>query len=173
MENARVEYLFVYSFYVIEATTSNRLTYFYLPFNLIPLIMRPLRLFISADTLKYGRIVLLKATHWPFVACIHAYETWRLRLSPVATSRSSGRPFQGPNHATTLRRPMPQRWMYEGSIAEGMIGKGLDDQAQGDVTSSTTPPSAPLEALVESLKTQVDEIAQALARERGLYDSPG
>lgn len=60
------EYLLVYSVYVLEASTSNRLTHFYPPLNLIPLIfIRPLRLIIPADKLRSARITLLKITHLP------------------------------------------------------------------------------------------------------------
>lgn len=62
------EYLLVYSVYVLEASTSNRLTHFYPPLNLIPLIfIRPLRLIVPADKLRSARITLLKATHLPQV----------------------------------------------------------------------------------------------------------
>ncbi|KAI1736769.1 ion transporter [Xylaria scruposa] len=73
--HAREEYLYIYSVYVLEASTSNRLTHFYPPFNLLALIIfRPLRLFASGDTLRHGRIVLLRATHAPIVALIQTYE---------------------------------------------------------------------------------------------------
>ncbi|CZR64510.1 uncharacterized protein PAC_14408 [Phialocephala subalpina] len=74
--HAREEYLFVYSVYVLEASTSNRLTHFYPPFNLIPLVfIRPLRLFIPADQLRTARIFLLKATHLPIIGAIWLFET--------------------------------------------------------------------------------------------------
>lgn len=74
--HAREEYLFVYSVYVLEASTSNRLTHFYPPFNLIPLILiRPLRLFVPADKLRTTRIFLLKATHLPIIGAIWVFET--------------------------------------------------------------------------------------------------
>lgn len=74
--HAREEYLFVYSVYVLEASTSNRLTHFYPPLNLIPLIfIRPLRLFVSAEKLRHIRIVLLKITHTPIVGVIFLYES--------------------------------------------------------------------------------------------------
>lgn len=73
--HAREEYLFVYSVYVLEASTSNRLTHFYPPLNLLPLILiRPLRLFLPASKLRQMRIVLLKITHFPIVACIWFFE---------------------------------------------------------------------------------------------------
>lgn len=74
--HAREEYLYVYSVYVLEASTSNRLTHFYPPFNLLALIIfRPLRLFLpSDDKFRYARIMLLKLTHLPIVGAIMVYE---------------------------------------------------------------------------------------------------
>ncbi|KAF7947985.1 hypothetical protein EAE96_009054 [Botrytis aclada] len=73
--HAKEEYLFVYSVYVLEASTSNRLTHFYPPFNLIPLILiRPLRLFMSSSRVRRTRIGLLKATHAPIVLAINIFE---------------------------------------------------------------------------------------------------
>lgn len=79
--HAREEYLYVYSVYVLEASTSNRLTHFYPPLNLIPLILiRPLRLFVSSESLRSIRILLLKATHSPFIAMIWVYEALEERI---------------------------------------------------------------------------------------------
>jgi hypothetical protein len=74
--HAREEYLYVYSVYVLEASTSNRLTHFYPPFNLLAfVIFRPWRLvFASDDKIRAGRIILLKLTHFPIVAVIKLYE---------------------------------------------------------------------------------------------------
>lgn len=89
MNNAAEEYNFLYSVYVLEASTSNRLTYYYPPLNLISLLFRPLRLFIPADRLRSMRIVFLKITHAPHVAIILAFE----RLS--AAARQNQRPWAG------------------------------------------------------------------------------
>ncbi|KAG7004943.1 hypothetical protein G7Y79_00022g051640 [Physcia stellaris] len=75
MDHAREEYLYQYSVFVLEASASRRLTYYFPPLNLIPLILfRPLRLCVPADQIRSARIFLLKATHWPYVAAIYAYE---------------------------------------------------------------------------------------------------
>ncbi|KAM0144896.1 hypothetical protein ACHAP3_000015 [Botrytis cinerea] len=100
----REEYLFVYSVYVLEASTSNRLTHFYPPLNLIPLILiRPLRLFMSSSALRRTRIGLLKATHAPFVLAIKIFEGVNEHIqdpssfprTPVATGPST--PHSGAN----------------------------------------------------------------------------
>lgn len=74
--HAREEYLYVYSVYVLEASTSNRLTHFYPPFNLIAfIIFRPWRIVFPKDyKFRAGRIWLLKVTHTPIVAVIKLYE---------------------------------------------------------------------------------------------------
>lgn len=78
MAHAREEYLFQYSIYVLESSTSRRLTYFMPPLNLFPLtLLRPLRLFFPSEQVRGIRIFVLKATHLPFVAVIWAYERSR------------------------------------------------------------------------------------------------
>ncbi|RYP13146.1 hypothetical protein DL767_010905 [Monosporascus sp. MG133] len=54
--HAREEYLYIYSVYVLEASTSNRLTHFY------------------HGKFRQARIILLKATHAPIVGVIKLYE---------------------------------------------------------------------------------------------------
>ncbi len=56
-------------------------------------MFRPLRLVVPAQTLRQFRIMILKATHAPFVAIIYAYESSRLFSShrshfPPAASSS-------------------------------------------------------------------------------------
>ncbi|RCI10409.1 hypothetical protein L249_4354 [Ophiocordyceps polyrhachis-furcata BCC 54312] len=82
--HAKEEYLYVYSVYVLEASTSNRLTHFYPPFNLVALVIfRPLRLvFARDDKFRVGRIVLLKMTHLPVVAAIQLYELVQRKTKP-------------------------------------------------------------------------------------------
>lgn len=104
--HAREEYLYVYSVYVLEASTSNRLTHFYPPFNILALVIfRPLRLFLpSDDRFRQARILLLKATHLPIVAIIESYE-WLRGKSGKGTQYTG---FRGPRHAT-IGSPNPAR----------------------------------------------------------------
>lgn len=104
--HAREEYLYVYSVYVLEASTSNRLTHFYPPFNLLALVIfRPLRLFLPSDNkFRKARILLLKATHLPIVAAIEFYE-W---LHGTAGKGTQYTGFRGPRHAT-IASPNPAR----------------------------------------------------------------
>ncbi|KAJ5042508.1 uncharacterized protein L3040_005051 [Drepanopeziza brunnea f. sp. 'multigermtubi'] len=88
--HAREEYLFVYAVYVLEASTSNRLTHFYPPLNLIPLVLiRPLRLFLSADDLRRTRILTLKITHSPIVVAILIFEKAHEKIKGGASAFSS------------------------------------------------------------------------------------
>ncbi|KAL4813426.1 hypothetical protein BDW67DRAFT_168226 [Aspergillus spinulosporus] len=82
MSHAREEYLFQLAIYVLESSTSKRLTYFMPPLNLIPLLcIRPMRLFLPAAEIRRVRIILLRATHLPCVALLWAYESSRRFLS--------------------------------------------------------------------------------------------
>ncbi|KAL4925115.1 uncharacterized protein BDV17DRAFT_190743 [Aspergillus undulatus] len=76
MSHAREECLFQLAIYVLESSTSRRLTYFMPPLNLIPLLcIRPIRLFLPAEDIRRVRIILLRATHLPCVAVLWAYES--------------------------------------------------------------------------------------------------
>jgi hypothetical protein len=116
--HAREEYLFVYSVYVLEASTSNRLTHFFPPMNLIALIVfRPLRLFLPSDNkFRAARIVLLKVTHLPIVGIIQLYERLLPRNStdeyagfrgPRVDSHGRERPSLGPHRPSSSYRPAP------------------------------------------------------------------
>jgi len=109
--HAREEYLFVYSVYVLEASTSNRLTHFYPPLNLLPLfLLRPLRLFMSSEKLRAARIMLLKITHTPIVGVIWLLETFHQggKRGKFGTSVSSFATI-GPRPTTGGPVKKPQR----------------------------------------------------------------
>lgn len=111
ISHAREEYLYVYSVYVLEASTSNRLTHFYPPFNLIALlIFRPLRLFLPSNKhIRAARILLLKATHLPIVGAIMLYELIR---GKVGRDEFAG--FKGP-----LMDPAPPAYHSSSSNNNG------------------------------------------------------
>ncbi|KAK2605815.1 hypothetical protein QQS21_003769 [Conoideocrella luteorostrata] len=104
INQAREEYLYVYSVYVLEASTSNRLTHFYPPFNLIALVIfRPLRfIFPRVGKFRAGRIVLLRATHMPIVGAIKFYEFIRRKSQD---DEYAG--FRGPRES---KRSRPSLW---------------------------------------------------------------
>ncbi|CAK7211992.1 hypothetical protein SCUCBS95973_001311 [Sporothrix curviconia] len=100
MGHAREEYLYVYSIYVLEASTSNRLTHFFPPFNLLALIIfRPLRLFLPSDhNFRAARIALLKVTHLPIVGTIQFYELVRGKIQDASDEYSA---IHGPGRQQT------------------------------------------------------------------------
>ncbi|KAJ6780349.1 hypothetical protein PWT90_06544 [Aphanocladium album] len=140
MSEAHVEYVYVYSVYVLEASTSNRLTHFYPPFNLLALLVfRPWRLVLRGDAaFRSGRIWLLKCTHAPIVAVIRLYEMLASRskvsglpqlsgsiLNPVdgirrTESRLDAAPSERGRRRVKRRRPMlhsPERTAVEHDIS--------------------------------------------------------
>lgn len=75
--------------------------------NLLPLFLRPLRIFFTSDQLRVARIGLLKITHFPHVVAISAYESayqFCLGRSTAGISRASS--MGGPESLTSLRRPL-------------------------------------------------------------------
>ncbi|UKZ93125.1 uncharacterized protein TrAFT101_008050 [Trichoderma asperellum] len=100
--HAKEEYLYVYSVYVLEASTSNRLTHFYPPFNLLSLILfRPWRyIFPRYHKYRAGRIWLLKVTHAPIVAVIKFYEYLKYK----GDDDDEFRGFKGPKEPKGRRR---------------------------------------------------------------------
>jgi hypothetical protein len=106
ISHAREEYLYVYSVYVLEASTSNRLTHFYPPFNLLAfIIFRPLRLFLPSDSkFRAARILLLKATHWPIVGVIQLYELIRGHLHMLDDFAGFKGPRQGSGRTSASRK---------------------------------------------------------------------
>lgn len=182
ISHAREEYLYVYSVYVLEASTSNRLTHFYPPFNLIPLILiRPLRLFCGPETLRRLRIALLKGTHAPIVASIWAYETstewwWgkpegtfsRIGPSMVDTPKVIKAPgmlssrfnrAEGSYHYTgpaSLGTPTRRRNNARGTGSGTLYGAG---DGMGESSEHVGPD---LEARVEELSQKIAELTSLL-----------
>ncbi|KYK59160.1 hypothetical protein DCS_00290 [Drechmeria coniospora] len=160
--HAKEEYLYVYSVYVLEASTSNRLTHFYPPFNLLAFaIFRPLRLiFPRHEKFRAGRIVLLKLTHMPIVAAIQLYELIRQRINPAAT-------FKGPREPDRRRtlyelgRPTSgydrQLWPREASVHDD--GQGVDDD--GEAPSAVEIQIAELSAKIDKLMAMQEKSLQA------------
>ncbi|KAL6710073.1 hypothetical protein ACN47E_009864 [Coniothyrium glycines] len=162
LDHARDEYLFIYSVYVLEASSSNRLTYFLPPLNLIPLGLRPFRLCLPSDHLRSARIVLLKATHLPFVGAIWLYE----QLADARKRDSRLMSFSGPQTSTPSRRPprlpvnSPRLLMADGP------GKGyplLRPQTKSGLADSDTQ----LRNLVLKLSTQVEELTAMVSQLSG------
>lgn len=75
MHNAREEYVLMFSSNVADAiSTSDRVTYFYPPLNLIAIMLRPMRLLLDHDEYRRLRIRVLKITHAPLAVAVYIYE---------------------------------------------------------------------------------------------------
>ncbi|KAG6034484.1 hypothetical protein E4U19_005675 [Claviceps sp. Clav32 group G5] len=116
---AREEYLYVYSVYVLEASTSNRLTHFYPPFNLLALVIfRPMRyMWPSRGKVRAGRIILLRATHLPIVGIIQLYEML-IRRNKEHADHDEYAGFLGPRESKRKNR-YPSAGVYRPSPSPG------------------------------------------------------
>ncbi|PYI11813.1 hypothetical protein BO78DRAFT_303036 [Aspergillus sclerotiicarbonarius CBS 121057] len=180
MAHAREEYLFQLSIYVLESSNSRRLTYFMPPLNLIPLLcIRPMRLFLPAEHIRRVRIVLLRATHLPFVALIWAYESSRRYVSrrnsqfpPTATTATgSSRPtssiqmgFPLSTHHAPLHASALDGRSLGSSRPRERSNPGQQPEARGP--SSGQPGrgnTADMIDEVERLRTQVERVAARMA----------
>ncbi|KAF7534553.1 hypothetical protein G7054_g6118 [Neopestalotiopsis clavispora] len=76
LDSSREEYLYVYSVYVLESSNSDKLTYFFIPLNLVPVVAQPALFFMQDETAERIRIALLKLTHAPIMVAICVLERW-------------------------------------------------------------------------------------------------
>lgn len=165
--HAREEYLYVYSVYVLEASTSNRLTHFYPPFNLLaPIFFRPLRLLLPrSHNLRAARILLLKATHLPVVGAIQLYEL--IRGHDLAS-------FKGPTHhggggeSSARSRSTPKRPRLVGQSARpssssqpGVVPTDDKDGAGDGATSDgTAGDKHGADARIAQLEAKIDRLTE-------------
>ncbi|QIW99083.1 hypothetical protein AMS68_004601 [Peltaster fructicola] len=167
IQHSREEYLFVYAVYVLEASTSNRLTYYIPPLNLVPLLLRPLRLILPAEQLREIRIWLLKASHWPLVASIIIYEKGRklFKNRKSANIAYVASDSDRPHLPAILRRPLSVRTTTNPSA----ISYPVDHLRQVPEASHGLPRSetiAALEQLAVEIERQSHTIQTLLDRER-------
>ncbi|KAI1432238.1 ion transporter [Xylaria sp. CBS 124048] len=163
--HAREEYLYVYSVYVLEASTSNRLTHFYPPFNLLALIIfRPLRLFATGDTLRHGRIILLRATHAPIVGLIQLYEWLSCKISRGKTDEfrehrqcaPEGHIVSAPNRTRPYYgRPAPSPRPDSIEMGNKSTKQSLDKDDSTDIPSDIEVRIADLSAKIDHLTALV------------------
>ncbi|KAF2020057.1 hypothetical protein BU24DRAFT_419647 [Aaosphaeria arxii CBS 175.79] len=179
LEHAREEYLFIYSVYVLEASTSNRLTYYLPPLNLIPLLLRPLRLVLPSERLRSARILLLKVSHLPFIAAIWVYEQLIERTRKRGTVSIKG-PETLSRARGSLLLPANTRHANMGihELSPGNSGSGggrpgrssSDNRPQTRTGRSAT--ESHLEALVLQLVEEVKQlttvVSQLQEREAGM-----
>lgn len=139
------------------------------PLNLFPLIvLRPLRLFLPSEQVRRIRIVVLKATHIPFVALIWAYENSRTMVSrahptlsraPHLTSRPLSAGQLSFNEARDfVKSPTTRRALNETSqTIVPDLAASTTKSALGSVDNTE------LIALVQKLSAQVDELTAMVA----------
>lgn len=155
---------FQYSIYVLESSTSGRLTYFLPPLNLIPLLfLRPLRLVLPSEDVRRIRILVLKATHAPFVALIWIYEQGvqilaNISASPVRRPRAS-RPLSG--HFTDGPRPALARTPTKPITPRA--SRTIFDRKERRLSVSSTNEISEMMSLIQALSAKVDDLAGMVA----------
>lgn len=167
LSHAREEYLYVYSVFVLEASTSNRLTYFVPPLNLFSLALRPLRLFLSAEQLRYSRIVVLKMTHLPHVLLINLYEKMQSvrRKNTTGFGLGSPRGIEKPPgwRRSVLNKRLSTRFPLLAPNSRPDTGV---DQSQGSSVSQPSASAAP----VNDMKAVLDQLTLQIAQLRDVIE---
>ncbi|KAL4872878.1 hypothetical protein BDV12DRAFT_127352 [Aspergillus spectabilis] len=170
MSHAREEYLFQLAIYVLESSTSKRLTYFMPPLNLIPLFcIRPLRLFLPAEDIRRVRIVLLRATHLPCVALLWAFESGRRFLSRRNSFTSSRMTPRGLSRPTSMIRARSGHFAHQAMA----VATGTDARSRASIrtrmsTENDRQRSEQQDDVVsmldemERLRVQVERVAAAV-----------
>jgi hypothetical protein len=154
---AREEYLYVYSVYVLEASTSSRLTHFLPPLNMASLLLfRPIRLFFhSENNFRAGRIVLLKLTHAPIVGLIMLYEALR-----GSTAQDDFAGFRGPQldrtRSTAAKAP-PIR-----AETSGVTAVAEDDDEGRDFEAETPAVLAQMEARLAEMSESIEKLTSVV-----------
>jgi hypothetical protein len=158
--HAREEYLYVYSVYVLEASTSNRLTHFYPPFNLLALVFfRPLRLLLPpSHNLRAARILLLKATHLPVVGAIQLYELIRGHVDrddEFATFKGPARSRGGSARSRSTPKQVVRVPGHSQPSSSAQPGVGGDKDGAGGETAKTG-----TEARIAQLEAKIDRLTE-------------
>lgn len=169
MAHAREEYLFQYSIYVLESSTSRRLTYFMPPLNLFPLtLLRPLRLFFPSEQVRRIRIFVLKATHLPFVVIIWAYEKSRRLVTqshPTLTKAPhfSSRPLSAGQFSLDGGQDLFRASSSRRALPDTSHGPTPDMAGSTLKSASGTAENADMLALIQKLSAQVDSLTAMVA----------
>ncbi|KEQ71784.1 hypothetical protein M436DRAFT_50716, partial [Aureobasidium namibiae CBS 147.97] len=167
LSHAREEYLYVYSVFVLEASTSDRLTYFVPPLNLFSLALRPLRLFISAEQLRYIRIVALKMTHLPLVFLINVYEKMQSVRRKNTTGFGLGSP-RGIEKPPGWRRSVLNKRIaprYPLSAPNSRPDTGLDQSQDSPSSQSAAPAVA-----INDIKAVLDQLTFQIGQLKGVIE---
>jgi hypothetical protein len=167
LSHAREEYLYVYSVFVLEASTSNRLTYFVPPLNLVSLALRPLRIFLSAEQLRYSRIVALKMTHLPHVLLINLYE----KIQSVRKKNTTGFGLGSPRgiekppgwRRSVLNKRISSR--HQLSAPSSRPDTGVD---QSQVSPGSQPAAAAV--TINDIKSVLDQLTLQIGQLKGVIE---
>jgi hypothetical protein len=133
--------------------------------NLISLCFRPLRLCFPAESVRSARILVLKATHLPFVAIIWAYESSQqyvrnARRAPALLSSGGG----APTPAAAGGRKRFSALNRSALLAEHYATPS-DNNPRPPIAGSADS-VADLMALVEKLSSQVDELTSIVTSQK-------
>lgn len=140
--------------------------------NLLPLLLRPLRLFVAPDTLRACRIALLKATHWPLVALILAYESGRRAVDrrkgagQLSTASTAARPRSSLICRSLSSRSVQARLKLKAPIS---TPSGPSHAGQAINTEQLSRPHDRvqiLEALAKSLREQLHAVDSLIESEK-------
>lgn len=138
------------------------------------LLLRPLRLVVSAEALRHLRILTLKVLHLPHVSLILAYETGRLYWSDHRRAKSSsGARARNSHVSTSLRQPILGKSMHNSSRRSRPDVPRLDQQARTIRSPVITPVRGARAAAVDgvdkielaigNLQTQVETLTRWIA----------
>lgn len=138
--------------------------------NLISLCFRPLRLCFPAESVRSARILVLKATHLPFVAIIWAYENSQqyvrnARRAPALLSSGGGAPTPaaagGRKRYSALNIAQP----FERQHRQQHYATSSDNNPRPPIAGFADS-VADLMALVEKLSSQVDELTSIVTSQK-------
>ncbi|KAI9842107.1 MAG: hypothetical protein M1837_007468 [Sclerophora amabilis] len=165
-----------------QASTSKKLTLFWPPMNLLQLIfLRPLRLFVSSDQLRGARIVLLKATHYPFVAMIRLVERTQQHVAAGRAGEASSRYQSSRPAASSSKRPASANRSRARATPRGSPPSPaprnettLDGDRPPDKSGDRDPPSqrtptvdgaADVQDQIRQLSLQIEELTAAITQQ--------
>ena len=140
--------------------------------NLIPLLcIRPLRLFLSAEVVRRVRIVVLRATHLPFVMMIWTYESSRrhlhrptTHLPPIFAARPHST-FGGEPSTSRCQDPLHSHSM---DSRYRRISVDLHDSREPSQARAEKAKLAEILSAVDQLRAQVERVTPGLpAQARG------
>ena len=140
------------------------------PLNLASLLLRPLRLLMPSEDVRRIRIVVLKATHVPFVALIWIYERSQRLFSRRTSSQlakapySTNQPLNSGQMGVEPRRDL-NRSSPTGSSALTRTPRQKSSQSADTTTdsASTAFDNAELVAIMQSLALKVDSLTAMVA----------